>query len=68
MTENSSNDQSLTQFREGILKAKLFKEGTSESLKTQLVTYMINFCYPRDFNYWSDLFTQGEIQNEDGRK
>ena len=29
---------------------------------------MINFCYPRDYEYWSDLFTQGHIESDAGQR
>ena len=39
----------LTQFRDEILKKKMFSENVSDSLKTQLATYMISFI-PRNFD------------------
>lgn len=65
MSPSTKLDSSLSQFRDGILKVKMFAEGTSDSLKTQLATYIILFNYPRDEEYWRDMVTSGVITNED---
>ena len=45
MREGTKKDPSISDFREHVLKPKLYADGTSDSLKTQLATYIINFNY-----------------------
>ena len=56
MSEGTKKDSSISGFREYVLKPKLFMEGTSDSLKTQLATYIINFNYPREPENWTQMF------------
>ena len=66
MSEGTKKDSSISGFREYVLKPKLFMEGTSDSLKTQLATYMINFNYPREPGNWTQMFESGVITNNSG--
>jgi len=56
----------LTEFRENVLATKMFSGTVSDSLKTQLATYMICFNYPRDEDYWRGLVTTGVITSSEG--
>ena len=67
MDPSTKKDKSIIQFREQVLKPKLFMEVTSDSLKTQLATFMINFTYPREQDNWKEMFASGEITNDQGQ-
>ena len=57
----------LTEFREQILQVKMFSQDSTNSLKTQLATFMITFVYPREAAYWRELASSGVITNHDGQ-
>ena len=46
---------------------KMFSQDSSDSLKTQLATYMISFNCPRDEEYWRGLATAGVITGDEGQ-
>lgn len=60
---SGSQTQYLSQISE-ILNDKMFKQNISNSLKTQIANYLIEFNYPNSGDFWKQAASAGELTFE----